>query len=159
MLTAKDLATKLQALQEEQAAKLASIKDNVETVNTVITSAVFTAPNQNGDVYCRITVADKLPAYTKGGDLTITNSILLFKNQILSAMSESVNLAIYAKLSYLQEEVDGLQRLSTLLCGHKITLKYVGLEAGENYIDPATGNKSEKTTSSDVIRYSIDSIE
>ena len=159
MITAKDFAERLQALQQESEAKVAAIAEYVAVVNTTINSVEFTDANEKGDIYCRLTVATKLPAYTKKGDLISTNSILLFKNQIISAMAETPKFAVFAKFSYLNEKVEGLQRLSTILCGQPITLKYIVLDAGDKYTDPATGNKSEKTTSSDVIRYSIDSIE
>ena len=158
MITAKDFAAKLAALQEESEAKVAAIAENVITINSVITACSFTEPNADGNVYCRITVADKLPAYTKNGDLIKTNSILLFKNQIISAMAESPKLAIYAKFSYLQEEENGIQRLSRLLAEQPIQLKYVILEAGDTYVDAVTGNVSTKVVASDVIRYSIASI-
>ena len=158
MISAKDFAVRLQALQQENEAKVAAIADNVITVNTVITACSFTEPNADGNVYCRLTVKSKLPAITKNGDLIYTNSILLFKNQIISAMAESPKLAIYAKFSYLQEEENGIQRLSRLLAEQPIQLKYVILEAGDTYVDAVTGNVSTKVVASDVIRYSIASI-
>ena len=158
MLTAKDFAARLQALQQESEAKVASIAENVITINTVITACSFTEPNADGNVYCRLTVADKLPAYTKKGDLIKTNSILLFKNQIISAMAETPKFAVFAKFSYLNEKVEGLQRLSTILCGQPIQLKYVVLDAGDKYTDPATGNISDKVAASATVRYSIVSI-
>ena len=158
MITAKDFAARLQALQQESEAKVAAIAEYVTIVNTTINSVEFTEANDKGDIYCRLTVATKLPAYTKKGDLIYTNSILLFKNQIISAMAESPKLAIYAKFSYLKEEENGIQRLSRLLAGQPIQLKYVGLEAGDTYVDAVTGNVSTKVVASDVIRYSIASI-
>ena len=158
MLTAKDFSARLQALQEEADAKVAAIAENVITVSTVITACSFTEPNADGNVYCRLTVKSKLPAYTKTGDLIKTNSILLFKNQIISAMAECPKLAIYAKFSYLQEEENGIQRLSRLLAEQPIQLKYVILEAGDTYVDAVTGNVSTKVVASNVIRYSIASI-
>ena len=158
MISAKELAAKLQTLQQESEAKVAAIANNVMTINTVITACVFTEPNKDGDIYCRLTVKDKVPAITKKGDWIRTNSVLLFKNQIISALSEVPKFAIYAKFSYLQEEKDGIQRLSRLLAGQPIQLKLLGLKAGDKYIDPLTGNVSEKSTATDVIRYSISSI-
>ena len=159
MITAKDLAAKLQTLQQETDARLAAIKDNVITIKTVITSACFTEPNEKGDIYCRITVQDKVPAYTKTGNLIKTNSILLFKNQIMAAMSESPKLALYAtKLSYLQKEENGVQVLSRLLAWQPIEIKAIGLEAGDKYIDALTGYQSEKIVTSPCVRYSIASI-
>ena len=158
MLTAKDLAAKLATLQEEENAKIAAIADNVITVNTVITACSFTEPNTEGNVYCRLTVKSKLPAITKNGDYIKTNSVLLFKNQIISAMAESPKLAIYARFSYLKEEENGIQRLSRLLAGQPIQLKYVGLEAGDKYVDPATGNVSDKVAAVPCVRYAIASI-
>ena len=158
MISAKDFAVRLQALQQENEAKVAAIADNVITVNTVITACSFTEPNAEGNVYCRLTVKSKLPAISKNGDYIQTNSILLFKNQIISAMAESPKLAIYAKFSYLQEEENGIQRLSRLLAEQPIQLKYVILEAGDTYVDAVTGNVSTKVVASDVIRYSIASI-
>lgn len=158
MITAKDFAARLQALQEESEAKVAAIAEYAITVNTTINSAEFTEPNKDGDVYCRLTVATKVPAYTKKGDLIKTNSVLLFKNQIISAMAETPRFAIFAKFAYLNEKVEGLQRLSTMLYGQPIQLKYVVLDAGDKYVDPATGNVSDKTAASAAIRYSIVSI-
>ena len=158
MISAKDFAARLQALQQENEAKVAAIAENVISINTVITACSFTEPNADGNVYCRLTVKSKLPAITKNGDLIKTNSILLFKNQIISAMAESPKLAIYAKFSYLQEEENGIQRLSRLLAEQPIQLKYVILEAGDTYVDAVTGNVSTKVVASDVIRYSIASI-
>ena len=158
MISAKDFATRLQALQQESEAKVAAIADYVTVVNTVINSVEFTEPNKDGDVYCRLTVADKVPAYTKKGDLISTHSILLFKNQIISAMAETPKFAVFAKFSYLNEKVEGLQRLSTILCGQPIQLKYVVLDAGDKYADPATGNISDKVAASNCVRYSIVSI-
>lgn len=158
MLTAKDFAARLQALQQESEAKVAAISEYVTVVNTTINSVEFTEPNKDGDVYCRLTIATKVPAYTKKGDLIKTNSILLFKNQIISAMAETPKFAIFAKFAYLNEKVEGLQRLSTILCGQPITLKYVVLDAGDKYVDPATGNVSDKVAASAAVRYSIISI-
>lgn len=158
MISAKDLAAKLQTLQEEADAKVAAIAEYVTVVNTVITACSFTEPNAEGNVYCRLTVKSKLPAITKNGDYIKTNSILLFKNQIISAMAESPKLAIYAKFSYLKEEENGIQRLSRLLAGQPIQLKYIGLEAGDTYVDAVTGNVSTKVVASNVFRYSISSI-
>lgn len=158
MISAKDFATRLQALQQESEAKIAAIEEFVTVVNTTINSVEFTEANKDGDVYCRLTVADKLPAYTKKGDLIKTNSILLFKNQIISAMAETPKFAVFAKFSYLNEKIEGLQRLSTILCGQPICLKYVVLDAGDKYADPATGNISDKVAASATVRYSIVSI-
>ena len=158
MISAKDLAAKLETLQQEADAKVAAIAEYVTVVNTVITACSFTEPNAEGNVYCRLTVKSKLPAITKNGDYIKTNSILLFKNQIISAMAESPKLAIYAKFSYLKEEENGIQRLSRLLAGQPIQLKYIGLEAGDTYVDAVTGNVSTKVVASNVFRYSISSI-
>ena len=159
MLTAKDLAAKLQALQAEQDAKLSAIKDNVISIKTVITSACFTEPNQNGEIYCRLTLQDKVPAYTKTGTLIKTNSILLFKHQIMSALSESPRFALYSsKLSYLQKEENGVQVLSRLLAWETIEVKAIVLETGDNFVDPLTGYKSEKIATSPCVRYSVASI-
>ena len=159
MLTAKDLAAKLKTLQEEQDAKLAAIKDNVIAIKTVITSACFTEPNDKGEIYCRLTLQDKVPAYTKTGTLIKVNSILLFKHQIMSALSESPKLALYSsKLSYLQKEENGVQLLSRLLAWQPIEIKAIGLEAGDNFVDPLTGYQSEKIVTSPCVRYSIVSI-
>ena len=159
MLTAKDLAAKLAALQEEEDARLAAIKDKVITIQTVITSACFTEPNDKGNIYCRLTLQDKVPAYTKEGKLVKTNSILLFKNQIMSVMSQSLRFALYAsKLSYLQKEDDGVQMLSRLLAWQPIEIKAIALEVGDKYVDAATGYESEKIVTSPVIRYSISAI-
>ena len=159
MLTAKDLATKLQALQAEQDAKLAAIKDNVIAIKTLITSACFTEPNDKGEIYCRLTLQDKVPAYTKTGTLIKTNSILLFKHQIMSALSESPRFALYSsKLSYLQKEENGVQVLSRLLAWETIEVKAIVLEAGDNFVDPLTGYQSEKIVTSPCVRYSVSSI-
>lgn len=158
MITAKNFAERLQALQQESEAKVAAIAEYVTVVNTTINSVVFTEPNKDGDIYCRLTVATKLPAYSKTGDLIKTNSILLFKNQIISAMAETPKFAVFAKFSYLNEEVEGLQRMSKILCGQPICLKYVVLDAGDKYVDPATGNVSDKVAASACVRYAIASI-
>lgn len=158
MITAKDFAERLQELQQESEAKISAIAEYVTVVNTTINSVEFTEANKDGDVYCRLTVADKVPAYTKKGDLISTHSILLFKNQIISAMAESPKFAVFAKFSYLNEKVEGLQRLSTILCGQPIQLKYVVLDAGDNYTDPATGNISDKVASLATVRYAIETI-
>lgn len=158
MITAKDFAERLQALQQESEAKVAAIAEYVTVVNTTINSVAFTEPNKDGDVYCRLTIATKVPAYTKKGDLIKTNSILLFKSQIISAMAETPKFAVFAKFAYLNEKVEGLQRLSTILCGQPITLKYIVLDAGDKYVDPATGNVSDKVTAAPCVGYSIVSI-
>ena len=159
MLTAKDLAAKLKTLQEEADAKVAAIAENVMTIKTVVTSACFTEPNGKGEVYCRLTLQDKVPAYTKTGTLIKINSILLFKHQIMSALSESPKLALYSsKLSYLQKEENGVQLLSRLLAWQPIEIKAIVLEVGDNFIDPLTGYKSEKIVTSPCVRYSIASI-
>lgn len=158
MITAKDFAARLQELQQQATEKAEAIAEYVTVVNTTINSVVFTEPNKDGDIYCRLTVADKLPAYSKTGDLIKTNSILLFKNQIISAMAETPKFAVFAKFSYLNEEVEGLQRMSTILCGQPIQLKYVVLDAGDKYVDPATGNVSDKVAAAPCVRYSIASI-
>ena len=64
MINAKDFAAKLAALEEEQASKIDAVKEYVTVVNTTINSVVFTEPNKDGDIYCRLTVATKLPAYS-----------------------------------------------------------------------------------------------
>ena len=159
MITAKDLASRLQALQQEQDEKLAAIKDNVIAIKTIITSACFTEPNQNGEIYCRLTLQDKVHAYTKTGNLIKTNSILLFKHQIMSALSESPRFALYSsKLSYLQKEENGVQVLSRLLAFEPIEVKAIVLEVSDNFIDPLTGFKSEKIATSNCVRYSVASI-
>lgn len=158
MISAKDFAARLQELQQQATEKAEAIAEYVTVVNTTINSVVFTEPNKDGDIYCRLTVADKLPAYSKTGDLIKTNSILLFKNQIISAMAETPKFAVFAKFSYLNEEVEGLQRMSTILCGQPIQLKYVVLDAGDKYVDPATGNVSDKVAASPCVRYAIASI-
>ena len=159
MLTAKDLAAKLQALQAEQDAKLEAIKENVIAIKTVITSACFTEPNEKGEIYCRLTLQDKVPAYTKTGTLIKTNSILLFKHQIMSALSESPRFALYSsKLSYLQKEDNGVQVLSRLLAWETIEVKAIVLETGDNFVDPLTGYQSEKIVTSPCVRYSVASI-
>lgn len=159
MLTAKDLAAKLKALQEEQDAKLAAIKDNVIAIKTVITSACFTEPNGNGEIYCRLTLQDKVPAFTKTGTLIKTNTILLFKHQIMSALAESPRFALYSsKLSYLQKEENGVQVLSRLLAWEHIEVKAIVLEPGDNFVDPLTGYQSEKIVTSPCVRYSVASI-
>lgn len=158
MITAKDFAAKLAALEKEQASKIDAVKEYVTVVNTTINLVEFTEANNKGDIYCRLTVATKVPAYTKKGDLIKTNSILLFKNQIISAMAETPKFAIFAKFSYLNEKVEGLQRLSTILCGQPICLKYVVLNADDKYVDPATGNVSDKVAAAPCVRYAIASI-
>ena len=158
MISSKDFAARLQALQQESEAKVAAIAEYVTVVNTTINSVEFTDANDKGDIYCRLTVATKLPAYTKKGDLIYTNSILLFKNQIISAMAETPKFAVFAKFAYLNEKVEGLQRMSTILCGQPICLKYVVLDAGDKYVDPATGNVSDKVAAAPCVRYSISSI-
>ena len=159
MITAKDLAAKLKTLQEEEDARLAAIKDNVIAIKTVITSACFTEPNDKGEIYCRLTLQDKVPAYTKTGTLIKTNSILLFKHQIMSALSESRRFALYSsKLSYLQKEENGVQVLSRLLAWTTIEIKAICLEAGDNFVDPLTGYQSEKIVTSPCVRYSVASI-
>ena len=159
MITAKDLAAKLKTLQEEEDARLAAIKDNVITIKTVITSACFTDPNGKGDIYCRLTLQDKVPAYTKTGTLIKTNSILLFKHQIMSAMATSPRLSLYSsKLSYLQKEENGVPVLSRLLAWESIEIKAICLEAGDKFVDPLTGYQSEKVVTSPCVRYSISSM-
>ena len=159
MLTAKDLSAKLKTLQEEEDARLAAIKDNVIAIKTVITSACFT-DNDKGEIYCRLTLQDKVPAYTKTGTLIKTNSILLFKNQIMSALAESRRFALYSsKLSYLQKEENGVQVLSRLLAWTTIEIKAICLEVGDNFVDPLTGYKSEKIVTSPCVRYSIVSLD
>ena len=160
MLTSKDLAAKLKTLQEEEDARLAAVKDNVIAIKTVITSACFTEPNDKGEIYCRLTLQDKVPAYTKKGDLIRTNSILLFKHQIMSALSESRRFALYSsKLSYLQKEENGVQVLSRLLAWTTIEIKAIVLEAGDNFVDPLTGYQSDKIVTSPCVRYSIASLD
>ena len=159
MITAKDLAKKLQELQQEQNAKIEAIKDNVMDIQTIITSAAFTEPNGKGEIYCRLTLQDKVPAYTKTGTLIKSNSILLFKHQIMSALSESPRFALYSsKFSYLQKEENGVQVLSRLLAWETIELKAIVLEVGDNFVDPLSGFKSEKIVTSPCVRYSIASI-
>ena len=159
MITAKDLAAKLKTLQEEEDARLAAIAGNVIAIKTVITSACFTEANAKGEIYCRLTLQDKVPAYTKTGTLIKTNSILLFKHQIMSALSESPRFALYSsKLSYLQKEENGVQVLSRLLAWENIEVKAIVLEVGDNFVDPLTGYQSEKIVTSPCVRYSVASI-
>ena len=51
-----------------------------------------------------------------------------------------------------------MQVLSRLLAWETIEVKAIVLEAGDNFVDPLTGYKSEKIVTSPCVRYSVASI-
>ena len=166
MKKAVDIQELVAKINEEQEARKTSLNDFVVNVESVITNAVITQPviddnGKEGETYVRFTIEDRvLPYYDQNGNPQNGNSVLLFKNQLIQAMLNSPELAIYANVAYLSSKDDkGLQRISTLLANRKITLAFVQLEPGDNYVDPATGIQFDTTTDRAIFKYSIVSIE
>lgn len=166
MRKAVDIQELVAKINEEQEARKTSLNDFVVNVESVITNAVITQPviddnGKEGETYVRFTIEDRvLPFYDQNGKPQNGNSVLLFKNQLIQAMLNSPELAIYANVAYLSSKDDkGLQRISSLLAKRKITLAFVQLDPGDNYVDPATGIQFDTTTDRPLFKYSIVSIE
>lgn len=166
MKKAVDIQELIAKIDAEQESRKTSLNDFVVNVESVITNAVITQPviddnGKEGETYIRLTINDKvLPFYDQNGKAQKGNSVLLFKNQLIQAMLNSPELAIYANVAYLSSKDDkGLQRISTLLAHRKIKLAYVELETGDNYVDPASGIMFDTTTDRPLFKYSIVSIE
>ena len=87
-------------------------------------------------------------------------SLLLFNNQVINAMLDNPELAMYANMAYLSSKDDkGVNQISTILANRKINLACIQLDPGDNYVDPATGIQFDTTTDRAIFKYSIVSIE
>lgn len=166
MKKAVDIQELVAKINEEQEARKTSLNGFVVNVESVITNAVITQPviddkGKEGETYVRLTIEDRvLPFFDQNDKPQNGNSVLLFKNQLIQAMLNSPELAIYANVAYLSSKDDkGLQRISTLLAKRKINLAFVQLDPGDNYVDPATGIQFDTTTDRALFKYSIVSIE
>lgn len=165
MRKASELSDLIKKIKEEQDARKADVKEFVETVEAVISQAIITQPiekedGSKGETYIRLSLNVEIPHFDQNGEAQLSKSLLLFKNQVIQAMLDNPDLAIYANMAYLSSLDDkGLSRISTLLAKRKITIAFVQLDAGDNYVDPATGIKFDTTTDKPLIKYSIVSIE
>lgn len=165
MKKAVDLKSLISSIKQEQEARKQDISEFVETVEAVISQAVITQPvekedGSKGDTYIRLSLNVEVPYFDQNGKPQLSKGLLLFKNQVIQAMLDNPELALYANMAYLSSQDDkGLSRISTILAKRKITLAFVQLDAGDNYVDPATGMKFDTTTDRPLIKYSIVSIE
>ena len=163
MKKAVDIQELVAKINKEQESRKQDISEFVETVEAVINWAVIqpvTKEDGSEDSYIRLSLNKEVPYLDKEGKAHLYKGLLLFKNQLIQAMLNSPELAIYANVAYLSSKDDkGLQNITSLLANRKITLAFVQLEAGDNYVDPATGMKFDTTTDRALFKYSIVSIE
>ena len=163
MKKAVDIQELVAKINKEQESRKQELGDFVVTIDAVINWAIIqpvTKEDGSEDSYVRLSLNKEVPYLDKDGKAHLYKGLLLFKNQLISAMLNSPELAIYANVAYLSSKDDkGLQRISTLLAKRKITLAFVQLEAGDNYVDPATGIQFDTTTDRPLFKYSIVSIE
>ena len=165
MKKAVDLKGLITSIKQEQEARKQELSEFVETIDAVINWAVITQPvidenGKEGDSYIRLSLSKEVPYLDKDGKAHLYKGLLLFKNQVISAMLDNPELALYANVAYLSSKDDkGLQNITSLLANRKITLAFVQLDAGDNYVDPATGLKFDTTTDRALFKYSIVSIE
>ena len=158
-----DIQKLVAKINEEQESRKQELGDFVVTIDAVINWAVIqpvTKEDGSEDSYVRLSLSKEVPYLDKEGNAHLYKGLLLFKNQLISAMLNSPELAIYANVAYLSSKDDkGLQNITSLLANRKITLAFVQLEAGDNYVDPATGIQFDTTTDRALFKYSIVSIE
>ena len=163
MKKAVDLKSLITSIKHEQESRKQDISEFVETVEAVINWAVIqpvTKEDGSEDSYVRLSLSKEVPYLDKDGKAHLYKGLLLFKNQVISAMLDNPELALYANMAYLSSKDDkGLQLITSLLANRKITLAFVQLEAGDNYVDPATGIQFDTTTDKAIFKYSIVSIE
>ena len=167
MKKAVDLKSLITSIKQEQESRKQDISEFVETVEAVIDWAVITQPviidendGKEGDSYIRLSLNVEVPYLDKDGKAHLSKRLLLFKNQVISAMLDNPELALYTNMEYLSSKDDkGLQHITSLLANRKITLAFVQLEPGDNYVDPATGIQFDTTTDRAIFKYSIVSIE
>ena len=163
MKKAVDLKSLITKIKQEQESRKQELGDFVVTIDAVINWAVIqpvTKEDGSEDSYVRLSLSKEVPYLDKEGNAHLYKGLLLFKNQLISAMLNSPELAIYANVAYLSSKDDkGLQRISSLLAKRKITLAFVQLEPGDNFVDPATGIQFDTTTDKAIFKYSIVSIE
>ena len=164
MKKAVDLKSLITKIKQEQESRKQDISEFVETVEAVIDWAVITQPvidenGKEGDSYIRLSLNVEVPYLDKDAKAHLSKRLLLFKNQIINAMLDNPELALYANMEYLSSKDDkGLQLITSLLAKRKITLAFVQLEAGDNYVDTATWLKFDTTTDRALFKYSIVSI-
>lgn len=158
-----DIQKLVAKINEEQESRKQELGDFVVTIDAVINWAIIqpvTKEDGSEDSYVRLSLSKEVPYLDKDGKAHLYKGLLLFKNQLISAMLNSPELAIYANVAYLSSKDDkGLQNITSLLANRKITLAFVQLEAGDNYVDPATGIQFDTTTDRALFKYSIVSIE
>ena len=158
-----DIQELVAKINKEQESRKQELGDFVVTIDAVINWAIIqpvTKEDGSEDSYVRLSLSKEVPYLDKDGKAHLYKGLLLFKNQLISAMLNSPELAIYANVAYLSSKDDkGLQNITSLLANRKITLAFVQLEAGDNYVDPATGIQFDTTTDRALFKYSIVSIE
>ena len=160
-----DIQKLVAKINAEQESRKQELGDFVVTIDAVINWAVITQPmidenGKEGDSYIRLSLNKEVPYLDKDGKAHLYKGLLLFKNQVISAMLDNPELALYANVAYLSSKDDkGLQNITSLLANRKITLAFVQLDAGDNFVDPATGMKFDTTTDRPLFKYSIVSIE
>ena len=158
-----DIQELVAKINKEQESRKQELGDFVVTIDAVINWAIIqpvTKEDGSEDSYVRLSLNKEVPYLDKDGKAHLYKGLLLFKNQLISAMLNSPELAIYANVAYLSSKDDkGLQNITSLLANRKITLAFVQLEAGDNYVDPATGIQFDTTTDRPLFKYSIVSIE
>ena len=164
MLTSKELQKKVNELIAKEAAKRAAGKakyaDYVGEFESVITSVCFTEPNNKGDVFIRLSVANKcVPFFNQNGELNYGNTMLLFINQLVVALANSPELAIHADAAHLRQQAnDNLPTATKILVGKTIKIAHIALYAGDKYVDPATYIEYDSVASRNIVQYSIVSI-
>ena len=163
MKKAVDLKSLITKIKQEQESRKQELGDFVVTIDAVINWAIIqpvTKEDGSEDSYIRLSLNKEVPYLDKEGKAHLYKGLLLFKNQLIQAMLNSPELAIYANVAYLSSKDDkGLQNITSLLANRKITLACIQLDAGDNYVDPATGIQFDTTTDRALFKYSIVSIE
>ena len=163
MKKAVDLKSLITKIKQEQESRKQELGDFVVTIDAVINWAIIqpvTKEDGSEDSYVRLSLSKEVPYLDKDAKAHLSKRLLLFKNQIINAMLDNPELALYANMEYLSSKDDkGLQLITSLLAKRKITLACIQLDPGDIYIDPATGIQFDTTTDRAIFKYSIVSIE
>ena len=163
MKKAVDLKSLITKIKQEQESRKQELGDFVVTIDAVINWAIIqpvTKEDGSEDSYIRLSLNKEVPYLDKDGKAHLYKGLLLFKNQVISAMLDNPELALYANMEYLSSKDDkGLQLITSLLANRKITLACIQLDAGDNYVDPATGIQFDTTTDRPLFKNSIVAIE
>ena len=163
MKKAVDLKSLITSIKQEQEARKQDISDFVVTIDAVINWAIIqpvTKEDGTEDSYIHLCLSKEVPYLDKDGKTHLSKRLLLFNNQVINAMLDNPELAMYANMAYLSSKDDkGVNQISTILANRKINLACIQLDPGDNYVDPATGIQFDTTTDKAIFKYSIVSIE